>query len=130
MSAVAIGVATAWFSRCADNFCKIGDNEIKSTFFQMPEEQLKAFWEAVQADARLQTKLRNVTDPAVVAEIAKAAGFVISADEFKSPHSDLTPDLTEEELEAITGGVMEGALAWGRRELGRGVPDGPIYFQV
>jgi len=96
----------------------------------MPEEQLKAFWEAVQADARLQTKLRNVTDPAVVAEIAKAAGFVISADEFKSPHSDLTHDLTGEELEAITGGVMEGALAWGMRELGRGVPDGPIYFQV
>lgn len=108
----------------------MGDNEVKFTDLQMPDEQLKAFWEAIQADARLQQKLQNVTDPSVVVEIAKTAGFMISADQLKKVQSDLTEDLTEEDLEGINGGVMEGALAWGKRELGRGVPEEPIYFQA
>ena len=35
----------------------------------MSEEQLKAFWEAIQADAGLKQKLQGVTEPDAVAEI-------------------------------------------------------------
>ena len=41
----------------------------------MSEEQLKAFWEAIQSDPALQQKLQGVTDPASIVEIAKEAGF-------------------------------------------------------
>ena len=49
----------------------------------MSEEQLKAFWEAIQADTALQQKLQGVNDPDAIVAIAKEAGFSISADELK-----------------------------------------------
>ena len=45
----------------------------------MSEEQLKAFWEAIQSDPALQQKLQGVKNPASIVEIAKEAGFTISA---------------------------------------------------
>ena len=63
----------------------------------MSEEQLKAFWEAIQADTALQQKLQGVTDPDAVAEIAKEAGFAISADKIT--------ELSEEDLEGVAGGA-------------------------
>jgi predicted ribosomally synthesized peptide with nif11-like leader len=53
----------------------------------MSEEQLKAFWEAIHADAGLQQKLQGVTEPGAVAAIAKEAGFSISAEEIKKAQS-------------------------------------------
>ena len=41
----------------------------------MSEEQLRAFLEAVKADAGLQEKLKEAGDAEAVVEIAKAAGF-------------------------------------------------------
>jgi len=49
----------------------------------MLEEQLKAFLEAVKADAGLQEQLNAASDADAVVPIAKAAGFVISAEELK-----------------------------------------------
>ena len=66
----------------------------------MSEEQLKAFLEAVKADAGLQQKLEGVTDPDAVVAIAKEAGFCISADELKKSQSEIS----EEELEGLAGG--------------------------
>ena len=68
----------------------------------MSEEQLKAFMEAVKADAGLQEKLNAAadSDDAVVA-IAKEAGFVISSDELKRAQSEIS----EEELEGVAGGT-------------------------
>ena len=66
----------------------------------MSEEQLKAFLEAVKADAELQEKLKAAKDVEAVVEIAKAAGFVISAEELKSAQAELS----DEELEGIAGG--------------------------
>jgi predicted ribosomally synthesized peptide with nif11-like leader len=71
----------------------------------MSEEQLKAFWEAIQADAGLQQKLQGVTEPDAVAAIAKEAGFNISAEEIKKAQSELELELTDEQLEQVTGGV-------------------------
>ena len=69
----------------------------------MSEEQLKAFWEAIQADAGLQQKLQGVTEPDAVAAIAKEAGFSISAEEIKKVAGDRI-ELTDEQLEAVAGG--------------------------
>ena len=64
----------------------------------MSEEQLKAFWEAIEADAGLQQKLQEAiqvikkltgydygsdAESSAIAVIAKEAGFSISAEEIK-----------------------------------------------
>ncbi len=67
----------------------------------MSEEQLKAFWEAVQADTSLQEKLRATTDPDSIASIAKEAGFEITADEVKEAQSELS----EDQLRGVAGGL-------------------------
>ena len=66
----------------------------------MSEEQLKAFWEAVQADTSLQEKLRATTDADSIVSIAKEAGFEISADEVKEAQSELS----DEQLDGVAGG--------------------------
>ena len=66
----------------------------------MPEEQLKAFLEAVKADAGLQEKLKTAKDADAVVEIAKAAGYAISVDELKKSQAEIS----EEELEGVAGG--------------------------
>ena len=69
----------------------------------MSEEQLKAFLEAVKADAGLQEKLNAAADADAVVEIAKDAGFVISADE-----SEMSALLSEDDLENVAGGFKIG----------------------
>ena len=66
----------------------------------MSEEQLKAFLEKVKGDTSLQEKLKTAADANAVIAIAKEAGFMISADEFKKTQSELS----EEELEGVSGG--------------------------
>jgi predicted ribosomally synthesized peptide with nif11-like leader len=66
----------------------------------MSEEQLKAFLEAVKADAGLQEKLKAAGDADAVVTIAKAAGFVISAEELKKSQAAVG----DEELEGVAGG--------------------------
>lgn len=70
----------------------------------MSEEQLKAFMEAVKADAGLQEKLNAAadSDDAVVA-IAKESGFVISA-ELLQGFPGLEREFSEEDLEGVAGG--------------------------
>ena len=69
----------------------------------MSEEQLKAFLEAVKADAALQEKLKAATDADAAVAIAKEAGFVISAAELMARRSEAI-DLTDAELESVAGG--------------------------
>jgi bacteriocin propeptide, TIGR03798 family len=77
----------------------------------MSEEQLKAFLEAVSADAGLQEKLKAAADAHAVVAIAKAAGFVISADELKKSQAEIS----EEELEGVAAGLkFTAALPVGR----------------
>ena len=66
----------------------------------MSDEQLKAFLEAVKADAGLQEKLKSATDVDAVVAIAKAAGFAISADDLKKAQTEVS----ESELEGVAGG--------------------------
>ena len=68
----------------------------------MSEEQLKAFLEKVKGDITLQEKLNEATNADAVVEIAKASGFVISADEVKKAQSEVS----DAELEAAAGGIL------------------------
>ena len=77
----------------------------------MSEEQLKAFLEKVKADTSLQDKLKSVTDTDAVVEIAKAAGFVISADDVKKAQLEVS----DAELEAAASGHMFPPTDWCRR---------------
>ena len=76
----------------------------------MSEEQLKAFLEAVKADAVLQEKLKAAGDADAVVAIAKAAGFVISADDLKQAQAEVS----DEELEGVAGG-FDSTWLWPNR---------------
>ena len=67
----------------------------------MSEEQLKAFLEKVKADTSLQEKLNEAADADAVVEIAKEAGFSITAEDMQSS----TVELSDEELEGAAGGL-------------------------
>ena len=71
----------------------------------MSEEQLKAFLEAVKADAGLQEELKAAGDADAVVAIAKAAGFVISAENLKKAQTEVS----DEELESAVGGTLTPA---------------------
>ena len=69
----------------------------------MSKEQLNAFLEKVQGDTSLQEKLNAPTTPEAVIEIAKEAGFAITAEDIQSMQS-ATVELSDEELEGAAGG--------------------------
>ena len=77
----------------------------------MSEEQLKALLEAVKSDAGLQEKLNAAADLDAVVEIAKDAGFMISAEELQRAQAEVS----EEELEGVAGGgaTLGGVQAGG-----------------
>ena len=71
----------------------------------MSEEQLKAFLEKVKADTELQEKLNGAADADALVEIAKEAGFSITAEDIQSMQSS-TVELSDEELEGAAGGKI------------------------
>ena len=68
----------------------------------MSEEQLKAFLEKVKTDTSLQEKLKAAASPEAAIEIAKEAGFAITAEDIQSMQS--AAELSDEELEGAAGG--------------------------
>ena len=73
----------------------------------MSEEQLKVFLDAVKADAGLQERLKAARDVDTVLAIAKAAGFVIAAEDLKRAQS---AEISEEELEGVAGGTFTAGM--------------------
>ena len=69
----------------------------------MSEEQLNAFLEKVKGDTSLQDKLKTTASPDAAIEIAKEAGFAITAEDIQSMQS-ATVELSDEELEGAAGG--------------------------
>ena len=71
----------------------------------MSDEQLKAFWDAIQSDSALQQKLQGVTDPGAIVDIGKEAGFVVSIDEVQKAQAELSNvELSDEDLDNVAGG--------------------------
>ena len=66
----------------------------------MTEEQLKAFLAKVKAVTSLQEKLNSASDPDAAVELARSAGFVISADDLKKAQMEVS----DEELKSAAGG--------------------------
>ena len=71
----------------------------------MSEEQLNAFLEKVKGDTSLQEKLKAATTPGAAVEIAKEAGFSITAVDLQSMQSE-TVELSDEDLEGAAGGLF------------------------
>ena len=69
----------------------------------MSEEQLKAFLEKVKSNAELQEKLKAAASPEAALQIAKEAGFSITAEDIQSMQS-ATQEVSDEELEGASGG--------------------------
>ena len=78
----------------------------------MSEEQLKAFLEAVKADAALSEKLKAATDADAAVAIAKEAGFEISAEVLVAGLNRQSEEISDAELEAVAGGTGEDTT-WG-----------------
>ena len=78
----------------------------------MSEEHLKAFLETVKTDTSLQEKLKAAPSPEAAVEIAKEAGFVITAEDIQSIQS-ATVELSDEELEDAAGGTGCGCFVTG-----------------
>ena len=69
----------------------------------MSEEQLKAFLEKVKADTNIQEKLKAAASPEAAIEIAKEAGFSITAEDIQSMQS-APGEVSDAELEGAAGG--------------------------
>ena len=69
----------------------------------MSEEQLKAFLEKVKGDTSLKEKLNEAASPEAAMEIAKDAGFAITAEDIQSMQS-ATVEVSDDELEGAAGG--------------------------
>ena len=69
----------------------------------MSEGQLNAFLEKVKSDAELQEKLKAAASQEAALEIAKEAGFSITAEDSQSMQST-TDKVSDMELEGATGG--------------------------
>ena len=68
----------------------------------MSEEQLNAFLEKVKGDTSLQEKLKAAASPEAAVDIAKEAGFAITAEDIQSA----TVELSDDELEGAAGGTF------------------------
>ena len=78
----------------------------------MSEEQLKAFLEKVKGDTSLQEKLKAAASPEAALQIAKDAGFAITAEDIQSAPEELS----DEELETAVGGAQDSqprCRCWG-----------------
>ena len=71
----------------------------------MSEEQLNAFLEKVKSDTSLQEKLKAAASPEAAIDIAKDAGFSITAEDIQSMQS-VTLELSDHELEQVAGGCQ------------------------
>ena len=77
----------------------------------MSEEQLNSFLEKVKGDTSLQENLKAATSSEAAIEIAKEAGFAITAEDIPSMESE-TLDLSDEELDAAAGGAEGNWLSF------------------
>ena len=75
----------------------------------MSEEQLNAFLEKVKGDTSLQDKLKAAASPEAALQIAKEAGFSITAEDIQSMQS---VEVSDKELEAAAGGTFLSMENW------------------
>ena len=73
----------------------------------MSEEQLTALLAKLKDDAGLQEKLKAAADLDAAVEMAQEAGFDVSKADWLKHQAKQTLELSDEELEGVTGGSIE-----------------------
>ena len=77
----------------------------------MSEEQLNTFVEKVKSDTEFQEKLKAAGSNEAALQIAKDAGFAITAEDIQSMQS-ATVEVSDEELEGASGGLHGWEPEW------------------
>jgi predicted ribosomally synthesized peptide with nif11-like leader len=77
----------------------------------MSEEQLSALLAKLKDDAGLQEKFKGAADLDAAVALAKEAGFDVSKAAWLRYQANQTLELSDEELESITGG-LSGQVPW------------------
>ena len=72
----------------------------------MSEEQLTALLAKLKEDAGLQEKLKGAADLDAAVALAKEAGFDVSKADWLKYQAKQTVELSDEELEGVTGGFF------------------------
>ena len=72
----------------------------------MSEEQLSALLAKLKDDAGLQEKLKGAADLDAAVAIAKEAGFDVNKADWLRHQANQTLELSDEELEGVSGGMM------------------------
>ena len=80
--------------------------EAQTLLRAMSEEQLAAFWAAVEADASLQETLKGAADLDAAVAVAKEAGFDVSKADLLEYQAQQTLELSDEELAKVAGGFV------------------------
>ena len=74
----------------------------------MSEEQLSALLAKLKDDAGLQEKLKGAADLDAAVDLAKEAGFDVSKADWLKYQAKQTLELSDEELEGVSGGDIAG----------------------
>jgi predicted ribosomally synthesized peptide with nif11-like leader len=74
----------------------------------MSEEQLSAFLAALKEDEGIQEKLKDASDLDAALKVAKEYGFDVSKADWLKYQANQALELSDEELEDVAGGGMEG----------------------
>jgi len=74
----------------------------------MSEDQLSALLVQLKQDAGLQEKLKGAADLDAAVALAKEAGFDVSKADWLKHQAKQTMELSDEELEAVSGGANKG----------------------
>ena len=78
----------------------------------MSEDQLKSFLQVVKTDSGLQEKLKAALSIDASVVIARDAGFDVSKSDFLEYQTRHTLELSDEELEGVSGGAVWSANMW------------------
>jgi predicted ribosomally synthesized peptide with nif11-like leader len=71
----------------------------------MPEQQLKAFLEAIKSDTALQARVITATDLDAVIAIAKEAGFALGKEDVMTLQAQRAEEMNDAELADVAGGA-------------------------
>jgi predicted ribosomally synthesized peptide with nif11-like leader len=72
----------------------------------MSEEQLSALLAKLNEDPGLREKLKGAADLDAAVGMAKEAGFDVSKDDYERYLANQTVELSDEELEGVSGGIV------------------------
>ncbi len=77
----------------------------------MSQENLNAFIDKVQSDSGLLEQMKNVSEADGAIAIARSAGFEITAGDLIRRQAKIASELSDDELDKVSGGATAGVLS-------------------